>query len=436
MRLTPPGAPSEKRLLEELGRTGVPHARLIAASADGRVLVTERLQGDTFAELKARDYHVEHHKAAYAELAARLIENGRTADLSPGNLLWERWRSRWTLISPAGFAPGTPADVLRQLVKGRELEPVELLRSLRGHLGPDSPAWKAAARSGRADPGLAPHFAALARFDAALPEVPALAFEPGARDALFSDELVTRKEAVKRLGFEPWGQPGLQLQRDAGKLNTSVFKLTPKGKPPVVRKQASWDVIQNELVVRKIIRRWFGRWFDAPAALAVQDGMDSTMIMRYVDGGASFVGTRMSLEQRVALAVLVHTFGLHDMNEDNVLYPAAGLPILLDFEQALARRTPNTGRLPDERIAAEMPWMSRRERNVPELYFPGVRAWRALFLKEETQRELEAILLSSGVKPERAKLLLAVFKANVAGLEGVLQADAEFVNRFVKGERK
>lgn len=426
----------EREALLALGRTSVPHARLVASSADGRVLVKERIDGETMAEARRRGYYTEKHKLGYAQLAARLIALGHTADLSGGNLSWEKWRSRWTLLDAGGFAPGRPGDVLRQLLSGKEVEPVPFLRSLRGALGPDSGAWLRAVDDGRADPALRPHFDALARFDAALGPGPELAFEAAAPAPAFPDALVSAKELARRLGYRPWDEPGLTLQHDQGKLNTRVMKLAPKGREPVVAKTASWSIIQNELIVRRVIRRWFGRYFDTPGSLALADGLDSMLVMEWSEGTPSFGQERMGLEERVALALLVHTFGLADVNQANILYPAAGRPILLDFEQALGRRTPNTSRLPDERIAAEMPWMSRRELNVPEKYFAGVRAWRKLFLEERTQRELGELLLSSGVAPDRARLLLELFKANLADLEGVIQADAEFVNRFVKSRKE
>jgi predicted trehalose synthase len=171
--------------------------------------------------------------------------------------------------------------------------------------------------------------------------------------------VATTGEASRRLGFDPQTVKGRRnLHADEpGKLNTRIDQIAPPGRSPMVTKRSSASVIRNELFLRKVIRRWFARYFDTPRSLVIPQGQESLMVMEFSDGQRSYVDTQLTLAQRAALAVLVHTFGLDDMNEGNVLYSADRV-WLIDFEQALSRHQPNIRRLPDEGIAAEMPWLT------------------------------------------------------------------------------
>lgn len=430
----------EREALQALARTKVAHSGLVAASADGMVLVKEKIDGESREQLQARKHWTGDHQLGYGLLASQLIAAGYTADLIPSNLIWERWRSRWTLIDAGGARPGRPSEVLRQLFTGplsEGMDKTAVLRGLRGHLGPESAAWARTVEDGRADAALAPAFAALSAFDAKLALPAAIEFQSEAPKGILDDSKVSAKEARKRLGYAPWDvEDRQQLKFDDAKLNTDVVRLHPKDKAPVVLKKSNWGVIRNELFVRKVVHRWFARYFETPAALAVEDGYDSWMVMESASGAPSYFGTKANLEQRVALALLVHSFALSDMNEGNVLYPQVGRPVLIDFEQALGTRDPNTSRVPDERIALEMPWMSRAEPNVPEKYYPAASAWRALLARPGTQAELREMLLESGFKASEAEQVMASVRYNVSQLEAVILADAQFVNRFVRTPKK
>lgn len=241
-------------------------------------------------------------------------------------------------------------------------------------------------------------------------------------------------EVSKRLGYDPLlAKTKVKLHGDdPGKLNTTILAVSQPGKTSVVVKIAQWDIIRNEVALRRLARRFFGRYFRTPASVAVNRGWESYMVMETLDASPSHYKDALDREQRVAAALFIRTFGVSDVNPGNVLAARdKGLPWLIDFEQALGRSSPVAGRLPDERIALEMPWMSRNERNRVEDYQPGIRAWRELLKKPETRAAILADLAASGFSPAEAAGLLARFDLNAADLDWALQNDADFVNQFV-----
>jgi len=429
---------AEVEALRDLDRTNIPHAKLIAHSADGLVVVKEFVEGDSGRALLGRGALRASQKENLADLAARFIAIGYTGDLAPGNLVFAHWGDGWTLIDGGGFAMARPWETLKQFLLGDfvekgGVEPVAFLAAIRGRLGPDSQAWARVLSDAPGAPTLQRYLEALAAADRDRPAGPALEFSPGHADPVLSDSLLSAREVRRRLGYDPATlKPGIRLHTDdPGKLNTVVLQIAPAQGPARVTKRASARIIHNELFLRHVVRRWFGRYFDTPRALGYPvGGGESLLVMEHVAGDKSYVDTRLDLSQRVALALLVHTFGVGDMNEGNILYTGGNGVSLIDFEQALSRSAPNLRRVPDESIAAEMPWLRRRASNHAENYFSGIRQWRELFLRPETQKELAAMLRESGFAPGEVPGLLAVFRANLEDLPWSIQADVEFVNHF------
>ncbi len=132
------------------------------------------------------------------------------------------------------------------------------------------------------------------------------------------------------------------------------------------------------------------------------------------------------------MGILANAFGLWDVNPGNVLFGSGARPVLIDFEQALSRRQPAPSRIPDERIALEMPWMSRHATNRIEDYQPGIRAWRALLARPAVREGLRGDFLAAGFTQPQAEGLLRLVDANTADLDWTLHNDAEFVNQFVR----
>jgi hypothetical protein len=439
-----PGSVDEGRreaaLLRRIAPTDIPVAGLLTTSPDGSVLVKNRLNGETAAQILARGNVLKSVQVGWAELAAKLIKNGVAGDLSREGLVWERWRTRWVLARPGSLTAGQPRDVLAPLLS-EETSPIrgddgEFLSGLRGRLGPDSQAWAKTLSALESTPASAGALAALKARDAALPAPPSAAFGPAPKGpAGLDDSVVTNAEIVKRLGWDP-----LKAERlvnlhanDPGKMNTRILLAESPGRVPVVIKHSEWRIIRNEAALRRLARRFFGPSFRVPSSLSVNRGPDSYMVMESLDAAPSHYTDALNPEQRVAAALFVRTFGVGDVNPGNVLVPRdGGLPWLIDFEQALGRVRPVAGRVPDERIAEEMPWVSRREMNRIEDFQPAVRAWRALLAEPESRRGIDEDLRAAGFTAEESASLLAVFSANAADLDWILQNDVDFVNEFAE----
>ncbi len=428
----------EAEALQALANADLAHAKLVAANADQTVIVKEFVEGESLAERMGKGDFRPSQKAGLMELAARLVSMGYTADLVPANLVWDHWRAQWVLIDGGGFAPAPAGGPVGQLLRDEywptDREKGVFLSGIRGRLGPQSPAWGRVVQAAERMPRLKRALDALTHADSERSPGPRLSFGPGRADPVLSDEFVSGKELGRRVGYDPFGSaPRTMLHTDdPGKLNTQVFSVEPPGKPRRVVKIASRDIIRKEIALRRIVRRFFGKYFDTPRSLAKDAGWDSAIVMEHAGGGPSYAREVLSLEQRVAFAVLARTFGLGDVNEGNVLYPPTGLPMLIDFEVALHPVTPVLSRIPDEGIVREMPWVSRRSLNRIEDYLPGIAAWREAFLGEAAQRAVRADIRAAGYSEAEADAYMAMLRANAGRLEWVLQADLEFANQFVR----
>ena len=438
-----PGVADEASILRALAGSDLPVAKLLAESRDGSVLVKELIEGETATTLLGRGPLSRTQAEGLTELAAKLIASGVTADLASGNLVWQHWRTRWMIVDAGGLKDGDPGDVLAQLmapdVMARAgLDPAAFLAGLRARLGPDTAAWAKTLAALRGLKAAAEPLKALGRRDAAAPAGPDLVFGPSPKGpAGLDDTFVNAGDLKKRVGYDPMlSKKKFKLHGDdPGKLNTVILSVVEPGKTPVVVKIAQLSIIRNEIAVRRLARRFFGRYARVPASVAVESGYESYMVMQKLDASPDLYKDSFTLEQRVAMALLARTFGLGDVNQGNVLAAHdGGPPWLIDFEVAFGRAAPFAGRLPDERIALEMPWMSLHSRNRVEDYQPGIRAWRALLAKPQTRAAILSDLAAAGFEKDEAASLLALFDRNAADLDWTLQNDADFVNQFV--ERK
>ncbi len=434
------GVREEAAALRAVSASDLPVAKLVAESRDGKVLVKEFIDGATAHELLERGPFSRSQAEGWPELAAKLLSAGVTADLARGNLVWQHWRTRWVIVDAGGLEAGGAKPVLDQLLAPEllartGLDGAAFLSGLRARLGPDSAAWARTLAELQAAKLAAGPLAELARRDAARPAAPRLVFGPAPQGpAGLDDTVVTAREAVRRAGYDALNARTKHKLHgdDPGKLNTVILAVEAPGQVPYVVKIAQWDIIRNEVALRRLARRFFGRYFRVPASVAVRNGFESYMIMEKLDASPSHYKNPLNKEQRVAAALFLRTFGVGDVNPGNVLAGRdGGLPWLIDFEQALGRAAPVAGRVPDERIALEMPWLSRSERNAVEDYQPGVRAWREFLKKPETRAAIAADLTASGFTPAEAAGLLARFDLNAADLDWTLQNDADFVNQFV-----
>jgi hypothetical protein len=421
---------TERAALEALGRTDVPHPQLKAVGEGVLVLVQRNLDGWDTTEQLAKGLSRSQWNGL-ADLAVSLIRAGAVADLSPKNLLWEHWRGWWALKSGAGWRPGGVPEVFDRILAlpGAVPDRAAFLSALRGRLGPDSEEWRRVTAAAEVRPDIRNGLAALARRDAARPPPKPLAFKPSSRRPAIPDALVSPREMNKTLGYDPLAVKTRWALHadDPGKLNTQVSMLEPVGKPKAVYKGASDHIVRNELFVRKAVRAFFGDYFEVPGALAVLNGFDSYLVMETVGGNKAYGRPRLGREQRAALALLVHTFGLGDMNAGNVFYGSEGEKTwLIDFEQALSRHGPVANRIPDEGILSEMPWVNADEPPPIEDFLPAVKQWRGFYGRPDTQAAVEKMLRESGYPAAEVARALAVFRANIAQLEATLQADVDF----------
>lgn len=424
----------EAESLEALARTDIPHARLKARSADGQVLVKEFVAGITLAEQLKRGPLSFSQKKGLAELGARLMRIGYGADLNPGNLIWNHWRGEWTLVDGGGFALALPSGVFKELASEvlREhggVNEVELLSAIRGRLEPDSEAWKKLARDAGSQPMLKNALERLSAEDSSRQPAPNIRFEPAPAGSWLNNQTVSPKEIFRRLGFSPMEvKPRRILKRDRVKTNTEVWSIEKNG-TNLVLKESNSDIIRSEVAVRAIIKRYFGRYFNTPNSLGVLNGYSSYMVMEFAPGHHSYAAT-LNLERRVALAILARTFGLSDMNRENVLFAPDDTVTLIDFEQAFGAASPVINRIPDKSILDEMPWVAQDMANSIEDYLPAVASWRELFGRPETQNDISDLLVKSGYSPAEAQALLKVFSGNVSRLPWTISADIEFAGYF------
>jgi len=428
------------RGLERMDALDLEQNRLIAADFDNGIVIQWHRSFNPASKVIAGRFGGNHFNGL-TQLAAKLLLAGKTADLSPGNLIWDHWTSKWARLSGVGFRDGSAWDVLSQVFSDEfgnktGIIPERFYSAVRARVGPDSKAWKKVLQEAAGVPELKKHLDALARRDAARPPPAGLVFEAVEPDTVLDDAIVTPRQLKKRLGYDPNSVKGkVNLHADdPGKLNTSILGISPPGKTPRVLKAARAGIIQNELFLRKVVKRWFSRYFDTPGSLAVLNGEDSYMVMEVAEGGKAWTAPELSIEQRAALASLVHTFGISDMNPGNLLQ-GSGRTMLIDFEQALSRRQPVNSRLGSTGLIDELPWVrqkrgyeaDKREYRIEvEDFFPGVRDWRAELAKPETQAELRRMMLDSGFSDEEAAHYLAVFNLNAADLLWTIATDVEY----------
>lgn len=160
----------EAELLRSIKDADIPHSRLLAASPDGSVMVKEFIEGTGAEELLGRGF-TDLQQEGWTELASKLVRAGVTADLAPGNLVWQHRKARWTIVDAGGIIPGGPSSTLDQLMtRSAEIagvEPGAFLLSVRSRLGPDSPQWAQVLEDLRVQPRHAAALAALESQDRA-----------------------------------------------------------------------------------------------------------------------------------------------------------------------------------------------------------------------------------------------------------------------------
>jgi len=426
----------ERARLEDLAKTSLPHTRLIFADPRTLSLALDIPEEHSSMSLAAGQLQP-HQKNALADLAVRLILEGRRARIGPKNLRWDHSAAtNWVILdadAPRSAPDKALAEFLRpELLALARIDPVEFLSALRGRLGPDSAHWKALLSS--KDAAVREAVSALLRADSLRPKPPSLRFLSEAPDPRFNESWTRPSDLKKLLGEDPLSIPlSIALHGDdPGKLNTVVREVRLKSGKPIVLKTSDLEVVRNELFMRKAVRRWFSAYFDTPHAAAVLDGREGTLVMEKSPGSRSYTGGNdMRMDQRIALALLAHTFGLWDMNTGNVLYSDGKKPVLFDFEQALGTHRP-AQRLGIQSILEEMPWVNGRNLPSIEDCAPAIRAWRSLMADPAVRQELSRMLLETGWTPAQVQERLSHIDNNLSQLDWLILSDLEFARAFAK----
>lgn len=446
VRLVKPGGEAaireELAALRILKAAGVGHREIREVGEDGRIVVQDNLTGDSMAHMLKKGVWARSRQAGYVDMAAKMIRAGLAADVRPGDMVYEHWRSRWSFSKVSGLRKAGAWEVLSrfwndEILDGAGLPRAHFLSGLRGRFGVDSPEWRELVKSAEGVPELKKAMDALARRDAARPPPEKLVFEAETeKGGNLDDTLLMWGRLKKQLGYDPLGiTPRTALHADdPGKLNTNVFSIPTKDGKRVV-KVSNVEVIRNELFLRKVVHRFFAKYFMTPWSVAVYNGMDSLMVMQTVVSGARATSqTPMTRDQRAAMAVLMRTFGVYDVNAGNVYYPYRGKKGrvgLIDFEQALGKTHPVPGRIPDQTLLQELPWVNHSD-VVMEDFLEAIAQWREFFHRPKTQAAVREMMEESGFSPDEIEHYMGLFAGNVRRLEWTLQTDVDFSKNFYR----
>ena len=143
-----PSESAELPGLQLLSETGLPHSKLISASARGSALVKERVEGETAADIIARGSLSAAQRRGLADFAVDLILSGHVADLNAGNLVWEEGSGRWSLVDAGLFKKGPASLALSRLYNRNQPgdylgeDRAAFLAAVRDGLGAESAEWK------------------------------------------------------------------------------------------------------------------------------------------------------------------------------------------------------------------------------------------------------------------------------------------------------
>jgi hypothetical protein len=425
------------RLLEQ---SGIPHAKLLSVSADAQVVVQQHpTRYPTAAEiLKTPQRAMPSMDIGYFDFSESLLRAGLLPDLNAENLRWESFRTSWLVLNARGTTQASGLDILDsvlniELLKAMGTDSLTALRALRARLDPYSQQWLqlAAAAPTRGSPEVQAAFTALGEWDAKHGFGKSLSFSASTTEGALNDSILSARKMAKRLGYDPETvKPRYKIPHDEGK-STQLTRLEPKGHPKAVHKETSQDRVQSEILMRKVIHRWFAEYFESPWAVGKLIGHPSVLVMELVEGAnRAFAGPKMSRERHIALGVLANAFGLYDMNAGNVFYGEDRV-VLIDFEQALGLRGPVSGRLPDSGMLQELPWVNNKEEPLEtEEFFEAVRAWRAFWALDSTQADMRQMFTDTGYTAEQTAHYMRNIDTNTRRLTATLQSDVEFANRL------
>ncbi|MDX6768891.1 MAG: hypothetical protein SF051_05120, partial [Elusimicrobiota bacterium] len=188
------------------------------------------------------------------------------------------------------------------------------------------------------------------------------------------------------------------------------------------------DRAGNELAMREIVRRWFGRSFGvAPRAVAFEHGKERFVLTEGAAAAPDEPRYRaIEARARADYAVLKLVFRAEDLNKTNILFGRPGeKPVLIDFEKVIAEPLP-TARMAkfadDDLMLKGFPVASRTEYNDPAVYREAVAPWRERFADPAFRGEFSALLRRAGWDEARIARYLEAVDYNLAHFDDHLGA--------------
>jgi len=278
--------------------------------------------------------------------------------------------------------------------------------------------------------------ARVVRVDEAVRQVVDRIFPPPPRsapgDAFFDNSFKSRREVLRELKYNPTIQQRTLLS-DPEKGGSETTLISPKGQPERVMKISNKEVISNELFLRGVMENFelFNKNLASPRSVAYERFWPFEPVLvqeRVANAHKSWMGANLPLVQRVALAMLAGTFGVHGFNWGAYLDVNWSRSVLVDFEMARAVFEVSDGPLPVGATSFH-PWVSPDYFNDMRDFQSALAAWKENFAKPQTQAEIARLERRAGISEARIAADLKVYESNMVVLEKSIERDIEMGNR-------
>lgn len=336
--------------------------------------------------------------------------------------------------NPIATPPGVPNLALPTAVLqgDQAVLPETLTAPIDAAVPTPTPDGPTAAMAPKLEPGVSP---------SAEPQQPQAQPESGSSgvesekttgDAFFDNAFKSRREVLRELKYNPAAQRKTLLS-DPQKGGSETTLISPKGRPERVMKISNKEVISNELFLRGVMENFelFNKNLASPRSVAYQRLWPLQPVLvqeRVADAHKSWMGANIPLVQRVALAILAGTFGVHGFNWGAYLDVNWSRSVLVDFEMARAAFEVSNGPLPVGATSFH-PWVSPDYFNDMRDFQPALAVWKKNFSKPETQAEIARLERRAGIGEARIAADLKVYESNLAVLEKSLERDIAMGNR-------
>ncbi len=273
--------------------------------------------------------------------------------------------------------------------------------------------------------GLTALLSRIVRVDETVRQAVDAMFKPSSRpatgSAFFDNSFKSRAEVLSALKFNPGAEPGTLLS-EPEKGNSATWLVSPKGRPKQVVKISDMEVVSNEALLRGVVESFeiFNTLLASPKSVAYKRiwPFKPVLVQEYVANAhkGRMDSRNLPLRQKVALALLANTFGVHGFNPGAFLDVNFDRSVIVDFEFSRAAFEVSNAPLP---IGAGSfhPYVAENYLNDMGDYALAISAWRKTFKKPETQAELRRLMRRAGIPEARIDKDLAVFAQNLAILD-------------------